>query len=116
MASMCEKGLKCWQTWLYGALDTPAPAKVGEIKAKILLLHGAEDGVLNAQVEAFKEEMRKAQADWQIICYGGAVRSFMMPEAGEIPPKVWLTMKWQPVVSGRRCSIYFRKFLNKVSP
>ena len=36
-----------------------------------------------AQVAAFQAEMRKAQVDWQLVAYGGAVHSFTNPEAGD---------------------------------
>lgn len=71
----------------HGSLDTPEPAKPGAIKAKVLVLHGAEDHHVNPQVEAFQDEMRKAKADWQFTAYGGAVHSFTVPEAGNDPSK-----------------------------
>lgn len=67
----------------HGGLDTPAPAKPGTVKAKVLALHGADDPhVPQAQVAAFEEEMRRAGADWQLVAYGGAVHSFTNPGAG----------------------------------
>ncbi len=65
----------------HGALATPTPATETP-KAKILVLHGAEDPNINPQVPGFLEEMRKAKADWQFIQYGGAVHSFTVPDAG----------------------------------
>lgn len=71
----------------HGSLDTPLPAKAGEIKAKVLALHGADDHHVNQGLQAFQEEMRQSKADWQFISYGGAVHSFTVPEAGNDPTK-----------------------------
>jgi dienelactone hydrolase len=70
----------------HGALGTPTPA-VAAPKAKILVLHGADDAMINPQVPAFLEEMRKSGADWQFVQYGGAVHSFTVSEAGSDPSK-----------------------------
>jgi dienelactone hydrolase len=69
----------------HGGLETKRPAEAGQIKAKVLVCHGADDPfVPPAQVNAFAEEMTKAGADWQLISYGGTVHSFTNPEAGKI--------------------------------
>ena len=67
----------------HGSLATKLPASQGAIKAKVLVLHGADDPHVNAeQVSAFEDEMRKAGADWQLVKYGGAVHSFTDWNAG----------------------------------
>jgi dienelactone hydrolase len=67
----------------HGALETQRPAVAGQVRAKILVCHGAEDPfVPPAQVNAFAEEMIKAGVDWQLISYGGTVHSFTNPDAG----------------------------------
>lgn len=66
----------------HGNLDTPNPADAQQIRAPILVLHGADDpSVPPVQVEAFMAEMKAAQADWQLVSYGGAVHSFTNPQA-----------------------------------
>ncbi|QLC72240.1 dienelactone hydrolase family protein [Pseudomonas sp. LPB0260] len=66
----------------HGNLDTPNPADAQNIKAPVLVLHGAEDpSVPPAQVGGFMAEMKAAQVDWQLISYGGAVHSFTNPQA-----------------------------------
>ncbi len=65
----------------HGALATPTPATETP-KAKILVLHGADDPNVSPQVPAFLEEMKKVKADWQFVQYGGAVHSFTVVEAG----------------------------------
>lgn len=67
----------------HGALATDTPAKEGDIKAKVLILHGADDpGVGQDQVSAVWKEMTEAKADWQLVAYGNAVHSFTNPAAG----------------------------------
>jgi dienelactone hydrolase len=66
----------------HGDLATPMPAQRGQVKAKILACHGADDPFVPLQqVNDFEEEMRKAGVDWQVISYGGTVHSFTNPEA-----------------------------------
>ncbi len=72
----------------HGNLDTPNPADAKNIKAKVLVLHGAIDPyVPPEQVAAFEKEMNDAQVDWQLVSYGGVVHSFTNPEAGNDPSK-----------------------------
>ncbi|MCM2304783.1 MAG: dienelactone hydrolase family protein [Elusimicrobia bacterium] len=65
----------------HGILTSPMPA-AERPKAAILVLHGADDANVNPGVPGFIEEMRKVNADWQFVQYGGAVHSFTVPEAG----------------------------------
>jgi dienelactone hydrolase len=72
----------------HGALDTPMPAKAGELKAKVLVFHGAEDKFVKPEaVAAFKDEMRAAKADWTFVELSGAVHSFTVKAAGDDPSK-----------------------------
>ncbi|HLO87230.1 MAG TPA: dienelactone hydrolase family protein [Nostocaceae cyanobacterium] len=65
----------------HGGLDTPNPADAKNIKAKVLVLHGADDPYVPAeQLQAFENEMRLAKVDWQLISYGGVVHAFTNPE------------------------------------
>jgi dienelactone hydrolase len=69
----------------HGGLETPWPAVAGQVKAKILVCTGADDPFVPvAQVNALVEEMTKAQADWQIMSYGGTVHSFTNPDADRV--------------------------------
>jgi dienelactone hydrolase len=66
----------------HGGPQTQRPAAAGQIKAKILVCHGADDPMIPpAQVSAFMEEMAKARADWEFVSYGNTVHSFTNPQA-----------------------------------
>jgi dienelactone hydrolase len=67
----------------HGGLDTPNPEEAGNIRARVLILHGSDDPFVPLdQVAAFMEEMRRGGADWQMNIYGGAVHSFTNPASG----------------------------------
>ncbi|MGD0337630.1 MAG: dienelactone hydrolase family protein [Bacteroidota bacterium] len=72
----------------HGGLATPNTDDAKNIKAKILVLTGGDDpNVPATQVTAFEDEMRKANVDWQLVSYGGAVHSFTNPASGNDPAK-----------------------------
>jgi dienelactone hydrolase len=71
----------------HGSLETPHPEQTASIKSKVLILQGAEDKFTVAGLQAFQDEMRRANADWQMNVYGGAVHSFTVKEAGDDPSK-----------------------------
>jgi dienelactone hydrolase len=67
----------------HGGLDSLNPNDAKNIKGKVLALHGGDDPFVPAeQVAAFQDEMRKANIDWHMVIYGGAVHSFTNPDAG----------------------------------
>jgi dienelactone hydrolase len=67
----------------HGGLDSPNPADGRNIRAKLLVLHGADDPfVPAADIAAFQQELRQAGVDWQMVYYSGAVHSFTQKEAG----------------------------------
>ena len=54
-----------------------------EGKAKVLVLHGADDPYVPAkEIEAFQNEMRTSKADWQMIYYANSVHAFTHKDAG----------------------------------
>ena len=72
----------------HGNLDTPNPEDAKNIKGKVLILHGAADPIVPTdQVIAFQDGMRKANVDWQMVIYGGAVHAFTNPESGDDPSR-----------------------------
>ena len=72
----------------HGGLDSLTPQDAKNIKAKVLVLHGADDPLSPPKdVAAFQDELRKAGVDYQFVFYGGAVHSFTNPDAGNDPSK-----------------------------
>jgi len=72
----------------HGSLDTLTPDDAKNIRAKVLAFHGAEDPFVPAKdVNAFEDEMRKGNVDWQLVKYAKAVHSFTVPDAGNDPSK-----------------------------
>lgn len=68
----------------HGGLTSPKPTPIGKIKARVLVLHGGDDPhVPDKDLVAFQAEMRRANADWQIVTYGGAVHAFSNPASGD---------------------------------
>jgi dienelactone hydrolase len=71
---------------VHGSLDTKHPAAPDTIQAKILVCHGALDPhVPLAQVTAFADEMKTANADWQLIIYGNAMHGFTHEDKWNVP-------------------------------
>lgn len=69
----------------HGGLTPAGEADARNIRARILVLHGADDPLVkDEQIKAFHEALRKAGADWQMIYYGGAVHSFTNPAADKV--------------------------------
>lgn len=67
----------------HGGLGRDAKREITPIKAKVLVLHGADDTyVPEKEIKAFQDEMRVAKADWQMNYYGNAVHAFTEKEAG----------------------------------
>lgn len=67
----------------HGGLSAQNMTDAKNIKAKVLVLHGADDpNVPVAEVKTFEKEMRDANVDWQLVSYGGAVHKFSNPNAG----------------------------------
>ena len=74
---------------LHGDLATTMPAKTGDIKAAVFVIHGSKDPVApKADREALEAEMDGVGANWQMLDFGGRVHSFteeetMMPGMAE---------------------------------
>jgi len=61
----------------HGLLTTAAPARHGDIKARILAATGALDPLVPPEdVTLFQEEMRSAGADWHLLTHGRALHSY----------------------------------------
>lgn len=77
----------------HGGLSAVKPAQAGKVKAKILVLNGADDKFITAeQIAAFKAEAKKAGADFKFINYPGALHSFTNPYADDVAKKFNMTV------------------------
>ena len=66
----------------HGALGSFHTAEPGSIGAKILVCHGAADSMVTMDdLEAFRQEMDAAQADYETLVLDGAKHGFTSPEA-----------------------------------
>lgn len=67
----------------HGGLAKAENSPTTEIKAKVLVLHGADDFYVPAkEIDAFQNEMRASKADWQMIYYANSVHAFTHKDAG----------------------------------
>ena len=72
----------------HGGLDAPNPDDGKAIKAKVLILHGADDPYSSPKdIAALQQELRAGGVDWQMVLYSGAVHSFTQKAAGSDPSK-----------------------------
>jgi dienelactone hydrolase len=72
----------------HGSLAMKAPDNPGKIKAKILVLNGADDPFITTeQIAAFKQAMQKAGADYEFVNYPGVKHGFTNPGANDYAKK-----------------------------
>lgn len=97
----------------HGGLSADKPEKTKNVKAKLLVLHGAVDpNVPPKEVEGFMKEMNDAKADYQFIAYSGAVHAFTQKESGNDPSKGAAYNE----AADRRSWVAFMDFLDEVIP
>ncbi len=60
----------------HGGLSTDDPALARQIKARVLVMNGANDKGTMPDAPAFMDEMRGSPADWQFVALGHAVHCF----------------------------------------
>jgi dienelactone hydrolase len=66
---------------LHGDLATTMPARKGDIKAAIFVIHGSKDPVApKADRDALEAELDAAEANWQMLDFGGRLHSFSEEE------------------------------------
>jgi dienelactone hydrolase len=66
----------------HGSLSTPDAADAKNIKAPLLVLHGAADPVVpQPEVDAFLKEMKDAGTDCTFVAYNGVLHAFTDPTA-----------------------------------
>ncbi|MHB1083725.1 MAG: dienelactone hydrolase family protein [Thiobacillus sp.] len=79
----------------HGMLATDAPAKPGDIKAKLRIFHGGADPFVPPDhVEAFKTEMADAKVDYILVSYPGVKHTFTNREADSYAAQFNLPLKY----------------------
>jgi dienelactone hydrolase len=72
----------------HGSLGAATEAKKGDIRARMLVCHGAADEfATKADIDNFKKEMRDVGVDFTFKSYPGAKHSFTNPAADEFGKK-----------------------------
>jgi len=75
-------------------LNTPAPAP-GSVKAKVLVLNGADDPFVKPeQYQTLEKDFQAAKADYRVVQYPGAVHAFTNPEATALGKKFNLPLRY----------------------
>ena len=75
-------------------LNTPAPAP-GAVKAKVLVLNGADDPFVKPeQYQTLEKDFQAAKADYRVVQYPGAVHAFTNPEATALGKKFNLPLRY----------------------
>ena len=98
----------------HGSLTAVKPAQPGNVKTNILVLHGADDKFITPeQIEAFKEEMKTAGADFQFISYPGVIHSFTNPDADTYAKKFNLPLAYN-ADADRKSWEELKKFFNTI--
>lgn len=81
----------------HGSIGTQEPAKKGAVKAKLLVLNGADDPfVTKEQISALKKEMRDAGANLEFVNYKGTKHSFTNPIADSFGKKFNMPLAYNP--------------------
>ena len=74
----------------HGALGTATPASKGSVKAKILVEHGSADSLVPAKdLDALKQELNAAGADYRVVIQDGAKHGFTNPDADAHRATAW---------------------------
>jgi dienelactone hydrolase len=67
----------------HGSLPAAPEDSKGRIKTKILALHGQADGMVPPEVvKNFEAKLAAAEANWELVSYGGVRHGFTNPDAG----------------------------------
>lgn len=101
----------------HGGLRPVRKAEPGRVKARILVFNGADDKMVTAdQINAFEEEMKAAQVDYQFISYEGALHSFTNPDADKYAEKFDLPLAYNAEadqLSWQKMSAFLEKIFAK---
>jgi dienelactone hydrolase len=95
---------------VHGSLETTSPTEPASIRTRMLVCHGALDPhVPMSHVTAFAEEMKHAEADYQLIVYGTAMHGFTHETATGQQPGVRYDAQ-----ADARSSVAIQEFFNEL--
>jgi dienelactone hydrolase len=98
----------------HGSLATSSPATANNVKAKVLVLNGADDPFTKPeQITQFKQEMENAHVDYKFISYPGAKHAFTNPDADEFGKKFGIPLAYNKTADEKSWS-EMQKFFNKI--
>ena len=79
----------------HGGLPTDSVENPKQVKAKLLVCNGADDGFVSAeQIDAFKKAMVDAGINFKFVNYPGAIHAFSNPEADSLGKKFNLPLAY----------------------
>lgn len=100
----------------HGSLGAGAPVAPGKVKAKILVLNGADDPFVKPeQIAAFKQEMTAAGVDYEFVNYPGAIHAFTNPGATKTGKKFNLPLAYDAKAdkdSWQKLQVFFKEIFN----
>jgi len=79
----------------HGTLPADQKVEPGQVKASVLVCHGADDPFTSPeQLKAFNDEMKNGAVDYEFKSYPGAVHSFTNPGADSLGKKFNLPLAY----------------------
>lgn len=97
----------------HGSLQTPSTAKKDAIKAKLLVLNGADDSFVSKEaIASFKKSMDAAGAQYEFVNLKGAVHGFSNPAATANGKKYKLPLAYNKQADEKSWSM-MKDFLKK---
>jgi len=101
----------------HGSLAAKTAAQAGKVKAKILVLNGADDPFVTAeQIDELKQEMKSAGADLEFVNYPGVKHSFTNPEADDFGKRFNMPLVYNAEAdkdSWQRMKVFLDQVFNK---
>ena len=86
----------------HGSLGSFHKPARGEVKATVLVCHGAADSLVSdEEIAGIKQEMAHAGADFRFVAYDGALHGFTNPEATANGERYGLPLAYDEAVDAR---------------
>lgn len=71
---------------IHGDLANARPAKKGDIKGAVFVIHGTKDPIApRADRDALEAELDGAEVKWQLLNFGGLLHSFAEEDIADVP-------------------------------